>query len=70
MTPTETVTAPALDLPDLVTRAQLSAFTGLSVATLARWAMEGDKGPRITKLGSAVRYRRDDIVAWLDSQRL
>jgi predicted DNA-binding transcriptional regulator AlpA len=55
------------DLPELVTRAELSEFSGVAAQTLARWAGEGI-GPRITKLNRAVRYRRADIVSWLDAQ--
>lgn len=55
------------DLPDLMTRAELSAFTAITVSTLARWAMEG-QGPKMRKLGSAVRYRKSDVIAWLDAE--
>lgn len=53
-------------LPELLTRQELAAFTGVSVQTLARWVGEGT-GPRITRLGKhAVRYRRLDVISWLD----
>lgn len=52
-------------LPDLLTRAELAAYTGISAATLARWAMTGE-GPRLTKLGRAARYRKAAVLAWLD----
>lgn len=52
-------------LPDLLTRAELAAFTGISQATFARWAMTGD-GPAMTKLGRAARYRKAAVLAWLD----
>jgi predicted DNA-binding transcriptional regulator AlpA len=57
------------DFPDYGTRAELSAFTGLSKATLSRYATE-NIGPRVTRMGrAAVRYKREDVVAWLDSLR-
>jgi predicted DNA-binding transcriptional regulator AlpA len=57
------------DLPDFCTRGELSSLTGLSVATLARWAVD-QRGPRITRLGGkAVRYAREDVVSWLSDQR-
>lgn len=56
------------DLPDLATRAQVAEYTQTSVATLARWAMEG-VGPAFVRLGSAVRYRREDVLAWLAESR-
>ena len=54
------------DLPEWSTRAQLSQFIEVSVQTLARWKVEG-RGPRVTKIGSAVRYRKSDVLKWLDS---
>ena len=53
------------DLPELSSRKQMEAFTGVSAQTFARWAVEG-KGPRITRLGQAVRYRKADVLAWLE----
>jgi predicted DNA-binding transcriptional regulator AlpA len=54
-------------LPELMTRKELSEFTGLTIGTLARWAVE-TTGPKVTKLGGkAVRYRKADVLAWLDA---
>lgn len=53
------------ELPELATRLQVAQYTQTSVPTLARWAGEG-KGPRFVRLGGAVRYRREDVVAWLE----
>jgi predicted DNA-binding transcriptional regulator AlpA len=53
------------DLPELSSRPELYEFTGISVQTFARWAMTGE-GPRITKLGHTVRYRKADVIAWLE----
>jgi len=56
----------AADLPVIATRAQVAKFTQTSVPTLARWAVEG-VGPKVTRLGMrAVRYRREDVLAWLE----
>jgi len=56
------------DLPELVTRRELAEFTGISAQTFARWAVE-DRGPAMTKLGSAARYRRADVLAWIEASR-
>ena len=61
---TQTESPRVRDLPELATRTQVAEYTRLSYATLARWAGEG-KGPRVTKLGAAVRYRREDVLAWI-----
>lgn len=75
MTTTNTTEAPGQpavmtldDLPELATIAQMCDFTGLTRSTFARWAMDG-KGPRVTKLGAAVRYRKADVIEWLDANR-
>lgn len=60
----ETARAASIDLPDIATRPQVAEYTQTSVPTLARWAAEG-KGPKVTKLGGAVRYRREDVLAWI-----
>lgn len=52
-------------LPELLTRDDLAAFTGISKATFARWAMTGE-GPALTKLGRAARYRKGAVLAWLE----
>jgi len=56
------------DLPELLTRQQLADFTGIASQTLARWVVEG-RGPRLTKLGQAARYRKSDVVDWIDAGR-
>lgn len=58
---------PALGtLPEVATRAEVSAFVRIAVPTLAKWAMEG-KGPKYRRAGGRVLYRRADVLAWLDS---
>lgn len=58
------MTSQAGTLPELATRQQVADYAGLSYATLARWAGEG-RGPKMTKLGGAVRYRREDVLTWI-----
>lgn len=62
--PSEHLTS--MGLPDLATRQQVAEYTQTSIPTLARWAAEG-KGPKFIRLGSAVRYRRDDVLAWIEA---
>lgn len=52
-------------LPPLATRAQVAEYVQTSVQTLARWACYGG-GPKFIKLGGSVRYRREDVLAWID----
>lgn len=53
--------------PKLLTETEVARFLSVSVAALRRWRLEG-RGPRFLKLGSAVRYRQEDVKAWLDSR--
>lgn len=53
------------ELPDIATRSQVAEYLQISTATLARWASEGDKGPRFIKLGGSARYRREDVLAYI-----
>lgn len=67
----ETATVPIRqveDLPELATRKELAEFTGIAVQTFARYAVDG-KGPRMTKLGGARRYRKADVLAWLEESQ-
>jgi len=52
-------------LPQLWDQKVLAAYLGKSTAWCerARWA--GD-GPRFVKLGRHVRYRADDVLAWIE----
>lgn len=68
MTGSISVTEVRDELPELATRPQVAEYLQISVSTLARWAMDG-RGPRVTKLGTAARYRREHVVAWLEESR-
>ena len=54
------------ELPAVATRKIVADFTGISMPTLARWAVEG-KGPRFRKAGSRCLYLREDVLRWLES---
>jgi len=52
----------------LLTRKDAARYLGVSVSTLARWAMEGT-GPAYSKTGG-VRYRLSDLNAFVDQHRI
>lgn len=58
--------ATAVSLPYLMDQEELAAYLGKSTAWCerARWAGEG---PSFVKLGRHVRYRADDVMAWIDA---
>jgi hypothetical protein len=57
--------------PDaLLFAAEAAYLLGQSVRTLAEWRMSG-AGPEFLRLGRvrSVRYRRRDLIAWMDTKR-
>jgi hypothetical protein len=46
---------------------QLAGYLGVTVHALRRWRFEG-RGPRFIHVGRLVRYRPEDVEAWLDAQ--
>jgi predicted DNA-binding transcriptional regulator AlpA len=54
-------------LKELLAEHDVARITGLSVASVRRWRLLR-QGPRYLKIGSAVRYRVEDISAWLESR--
>jgi predicted DNA-binding transcriptional regulator AlpA len=58
-------------LPALSQRLQnehdVAQTCAISVATLRKWRML-KRGPRFLKIGSLVRYRPEDVTAWIDRQ--
>ena len=51
----------------LVKEHEVSKACAISVATLRKWRLKR-RGPRFLKIGSLVRYRPEDVAAWIDHQ--
>jgi excisionase family DNA binding protein len=51
---------------EMLNDGQVADYLNMSVATLRRWRLFR-KGPKFVKIGSAVRYKRGDVDAWLSS---
>jgi len=47
---------------------EVSELVKIPPGTLRQWRHRGDRGPRSFRLGQAVRYRRQDVEAWLQAQ--
>lgn len=54
------------ELPAISTAKQVSDFTQISLPVLARKRADGT-GPNVLRIGRSVRYRREDVLAWLES---
>ena len=52
---------------DILTTLEAAQYVRLGKPTLERARVTGE-GPRYAKLGGAVRYRRADLDAWLESR--
>lgn len=52
----------------LMTSTQVAAALALSNKTLAAWRSSGRSPLPFLRLGSRVRYRSEDVLAWLESQ--
>lgn len=53
--------------PNLLKTPGAASYLSLSAVTLERLRVTGG-GPRFCKLGKAVRYRKVDLDAWLESR--
>lgn len=50
----------------LLNEHQVADSCAISVLTLRKWRVEG-RGPRYVKIGTLVRYRPEDVDAWIES---
>jgi predicted DNA-binding transcriptional regulator AlpA len=51
----------------LLNERDVARITGMSVASVRRWRLLR-QGPKYVKIGAAVRYRPEDVAAWLASR--
>lgn len=63
----KTMASPNQFSQGLLSERQVARITGMSVATVRRWRLLG-QGPKYLKLNAAVRYRPEDVAAWLESR--
>ncbi len=54
-------------LPAILTEREAAVWSGYSVAYFQRARWEG-KGPRFIKLGRNIRYREEDLLAWISKE--
>ncbi len=52
---------------DLLNEHDVARLIGLSVASVRRWRLL-KTGPKYLKIGAAVRYKPEDVSAWLESR--
>ena len=54
------------DPDSLVTEVQTAEFLNISIRTLQAWRIKL-AGPRFVRVGRAIRYRRSDLIAWIEA---
>lgn len=54
---------------EILTTTEAAAYVRLSKPTMERFRLSGYGAPYV-KLGGAVRYRKSDLDAWLESRRI
>jgi predicted DNA-binding transcriptional regulator AlpA len=54
---------------ELLTERDVARITGLSVASIRRFRHLGD-GPKFLKISASVRYRPEDLKAFLESRSM
>ena len=63
-----TATSPTSLTTELLTTDQVATVLGLSSRTLAAWRSSRSSSLPSLKTGSRVRYRSQDVLAWLESR--
>lgn len=65
--PVEFLTGRPITWPPLLTVQEVAAILRCSVSSLNKWRLSG-AGPRFVRVGSRVRYRPADVVAYVHEQ--
>jgi predicted DNA-binding transcriptional regulator AlpA len=60
-------TSNSSSLNTLLNEHDVARITGLSVASVRRWRLLR-QGPKYLKIGASVRYKAEDLTAWLQSR--
>lgn len=54
-----------IDPDALIAEVQAADFLRISIRTLQAWRCQG-AGPAFVRVGRAIRYRRRDLLAWIE----
>lgn len=67
--PEQSRTGAPLNPAELMTDAQVAQLLDVSTKTLASWRSTGRYGLAFLRIGARIRYRKSDVLAWLESRR-
>ena len=62
-----TDTSTRSELPELLSLKDLAEYLGYPPSTIHYWRLRG-RGPRGFRVGKQLRFRAEDVRAWLDEQ--
>lgn len=54
------------DPDELLNEVQAADFLKMSIRTLQAWRCRGE-GPAFVRAGRAIRYRRSDLIRWIEA---
>jgi len=54
----------------LMTRKEAAQLLRVPVATMAQWLYKGASGPPCYRVGRFALYKRSEVLAWVDAQRV
>ena len=58
-----------IELDELTTEVEAADFLKISIRTLQAWRCRG-VGPAYVRAGRAIRYRRRDLIAWIEANTI
>ena len=58
-----------VNLPALLTVAEVAEYLGIATGTLYYWRCRGDRGPRSIKVEGTIRYRASDVREWSEENQ-
>jgi predicted DNA-binding transcriptional regulator AlpA len=64
---TELVALDGSGLQSLLNVCEVAALLRCSASSLNKWRLDGS-GPMFVRVGSRVRYRRADVIGWVNAQ--
>ena len=65
----QSIITPSIDRKKLLDTTQAAEFLGLSKLTMNRWRCQG-LGPSYVKFGNKIKYKLDDLEAYIASHRV
>ena len=66
---TQPIRSSGISRPEIMNEMQVAEYLNMSAASLRKWRLFRE-GPKFLKVGRAVRYRKAEVDAWLNSHSI